>query len=296
MLCSILNSGFSLFFLSPNYGNYQVGLHSDHGYARSLAQFAANLGPVAWKVASKMIERSLPAGVKFGPGWVGENPFLPQRQFQLSSPALSSLCLLSFPGSSGSKDTDHCFHDPRDDSAEKPEEDHSNPLEKHPPSIPSSDPLPPPENLPQPITEETEAVDRSKLRRPQIPIYRNGFTSPYGYDNNLAAAHTGKITGAKHSSGFHSHPKGLLEVKSTICMNSLHQGPANSIDGEDPNTSHNNSSHGRSPLLQRKPELGVPHQQWPESAAPDLNVRFYSPGSPNSTRANSAQPDLALQL
>ncbi|KAK4390050.1 Bromodomain and PHD finger-containing protein 3 [Sesamum angolense] len=42
-------------------------------YARSLARYAANIGPVAWKVASKRIEYVLPPGVQYGPGWVGEN-------------------------------------------------------------------------------------------------------------------------------------------------------------------------------------------------------------------------------
>ncbi|KAK9135682.1 hypothetical protein Syun_015012 [Stephania yunnanensis] len=49
-----------------------VGLHTDHGFARSLARFAADLGPVVWKIASKKIERALPPQVMFGPGWVGE--------------------------------------------------------------------------------------------------------------------------------------------------------------------------------------------------------------------------------
>ncbi|XP_042519987.1 uncharacterized protein LOC122093669 [Macadamia integrifolia] len=54
-----------------------VGLHADHSYARSLARFAATLGSVAWKVASRKIEQSLPAGMKFGRGWVGEYEPLP---------------------------------------------------------------------------------------------------------------------------------------------------------------------------------------------------------------------------
>ncbi|KAI3825803.1 hypothetical protein L1987_07450 [Smallanthus sonchifolius] len=54
-----------------------VGLHADHSYARSLARFAATLGPVAWKIASHTIEQALPKGVKFGPGWVGEYEPLP---------------------------------------------------------------------------------------------------------------------------------------------------------------------------------------------------------------------------
>ncbi|XP_008808423.2 uncharacterized protein LOC103720485 isoform X2 [Phoenix dactylifera] len=53
-----------------------VGLHTDYSYSRSLACFCASLGPIAWEIASKRIERALPAGVKFGPGWVGEfEPF-----------------------------------------------------------------------------------------------------------------------------------------------------------------------------------------------------------------------------
>ncbi|XP_042478501.1 uncharacterized protein LOC122059644 [Macadamia integrifolia] len=54
-----------------------VGLHADHSYARSLARFAATLGPVAWKVASRKIEQSLPVEVKFGHGWVGAYEPLP---------------------------------------------------------------------------------------------------------------------------------------------------------------------------------------------------------------------------
>lgn len=34
-----------------------VGLHAEHGYARSLALFAADLGPVVWNIALKKIER-----------------------------------------------------------------------------------------------------------------------------------------------------------------------------------------------------------------------------------------------
>lgn len=50
-----------------------MGLQETLTYARSLARYAANLGPVAWKLASKKIEAVLPAGVQYGPGWVGDN-------------------------------------------------------------------------------------------------------------------------------------------------------------------------------------------------------------------------------
>lgn len=53
---------------------YQVGLKTEYGYARSLARYAANLGPVAWRFANRRIDTVLPTGTEFGPGWVGENP------------------------------------------------------------------------------------------------------------------------------------------------------------------------------------------------------------------------------
>ncbi|CAI0437246.1 unnamed protein product [Linum tenue] len=49
-----------------------VGLHAEYSYARSMARFAATLGPLAWKVAAHRIEQALPPGCKFGRGWVGE--------------------------------------------------------------------------------------------------------------------------------------------------------------------------------------------------------------------------------
>lgn len=63
----------------------QVGLHADHSYARSLARFAATLGPVAWKVASQRIEQALPVGSKFGRGWVGEFEPLPTPVLMLET-------------------------------------------------------------------------------------------------------------------------------------------------------------------------------------------------------------------
>ena len=51
----------------------QVGLEFEHSYARSLAKFGRDLGPVVWKIVSKKLRSVLPPGVGFGPGWVGEN-------------------------------------------------------------------------------------------------------------------------------------------------------------------------------------------------------------------------------
>ncbi|URE26241.1 BROMO [Musa troglodytarum] len=54
-----------------------VGLDAEYSYARSLARFAGNLGPIAWRIASQRIESALPSGVKFGSGWVAEYEPLP---------------------------------------------------------------------------------------------------------------------------------------------------------------------------------------------------------------------------
>ncbi|CAH2069913.1 unnamed protein product, partial [Thlaspi arvense] len=54
-----------------------VGLDAENAYGRSLARFAATLGPVAWKIASQRIEQALPEEIKFGRGWVGEYEPLP---------------------------------------------------------------------------------------------------------------------------------------------------------------------------------------------------------------------------
>ncbi|KAI4306103.1 hypothetical protein L6164_029411 [Bauhinia variegata] len=62
-----------------------VGLHAEYSYARSLARFAATLGPVAWKIASHRIQQAVPAGCKFGRGWVGEYEPLPTPVLMLDN-------------------------------------------------------------------------------------------------------------------------------------------------------------------------------------------------------------------
>ncbi|MQM16399.1 hypothetical protein Taro_049352 [Colocasia esculenta] len=63
-----------------------IGIHIEHAYARSLARFAANLGPVGWGIAAKQIEKLLPPGTKFGHGWVGE----PDITHRCQTPLLSA--------------------------------------------------------------------------------------------------------------------------------------------------------------------------------------------------------------
>ncbi|KAJ8772682.1 hypothetical protein K2173_027859 [Erythroxylum novogranatense] len=60
-----------------------VGLNSEHGYARSLSRFAADLGPVAWKFASKKIQSVLPVDIEFGRGWVGQHNSVEGQHFSV---------------------------------------------------------------------------------------------------------------------------------------------------------------------------------------------------------------------
>ncbi|PPS14735.1 hypothetical protein GOBAR_AA05847 [Gossypium barbadense] len=67
-----------------------VGLIAENGYVTSLARFAADLGPVVWKTASRKIDSVLPSKVKFGPGWVEENRSIEQPQCLFSGKQRSS--------------------------------------------------------------------------------------------------------------------------------------------------------------------------------------------------------------
>ncbi|KAE9586673.1 putative chromatin remodeler Bromodomain family [Lupinus albus] len=85
-----------------------VGLHVKHSYARSLAHFAADLGPVAWKIAARKISSVLPRGHEFGPGWVAEDNVSQKQHFpacddeRTSDPPVPEDYKSSFPNSSGS--------------------------------------------------------------------------------------------------------------------------------------------------------------------------------------------------
>lgn len=58
----------------------------EHAYARSIARFAAKLGPQGWAMAAKKIERVLPPGTKFGRGWVIDGEPTQKPQNSIPSP------------------------------------------------------------------------------------------------------------------------------------------------------------------------------------------------------------------
>ncbi|XP_059448013.1 uncharacterized protein LOC132179308 isoform X3 [Corylus avellana] len=336
-----------------------VGLHSEHGYGRSLARFAANLGPVAWKVASKKIERSLAAGVKFGPGWVGENDIIPPRPLLLPSKLPGQLSPLQPFSVVEKSSATPCTVESKGDNLSEMHEG-NNLSEKHIPSTHSplgghlSKHLPSSSTTslssfttnksPEPVTGKADVAEGANShtvinilnsstgvikprppfqtdQRPGIHPGINGFNGSIGFN---IAAQMGKLIGAARpaSSGFNLQSPQMHDTISRTNTNYVHLATANKLTSEDPKfmeSSTSNNSGGPLPnsgsealaaqirVLHPRPswqgmspqqrlDSGLSPQQKPDSVPPDLNVRFQSPGSPSSSRVDSAQPDLALQL
>lgn len=89
-----------------------MGIQQQHAYARSLARFAAKLGPVAWDLVANRIRRALPPGTNFGPGWVvdGEPPQNSQHPPAVASTNPSSQ--LTAPPSDMTSKNDVLHHKP----------------------------------------------------------------------------------------------------------------------------------------------------------------------------------------
>ncbi|VFQ91785.1 unnamed protein product [Cuscuta campestris] len=92
--CTSLESLFSTFEAEIKH-LVPVGLYADHSYARSLACFAATLGPIAWEFASRRITQALPPGLKFGRGWIGEYEPLPSTVLMLKNHTLKEPSFLA---------------------------------------------------------------------------------------------------------------------------------------------------------------------------------------------------------
>ncbi|OVA00623.1 Bromodomain [Macleaya cordata] len=252
-----------------------VGLHAEYGYARSLARFAANLGPVAWEIASKKILRTLPAGMSFGPGWVGEKEAPPvQMPLLMSSPPqpLQPQKPVSFPRISSSATTAQMVELKGDKLVEKQE-----PLDKlasdvhlnrsFPSTAPSSSTFA--NKAAEPTTERQITArgpnsesgyglmnsSSSAIMPPPFQIHQspvvlnpalNGITGGFGF--NLAAQMTKLVRPAWQTGNFSSdasvHSRMLDAVSGS--NNVVHSVPTNRYDSEEQkptgNTSTMNSS------------------------------------------------------
>ncbi|KAL2538097.1 DNA-binding bromodomain-containing protein [Forsythia ovata] len=277
-----------------------VGLHFEPlAYARSLARFAANLGPVAWKVASKKIESVLPAGVKFGPGWVGqyEAPSQPlsfstKKQSLSSNPAAD--CHSSRLVMSSNSDLKSAVgYMPSEEMVEAVKKLDSQ----------------------NEVSAPGEASLRTQFQAPWKSTdqgQKNGFSGMFGYDLSAMATSRGPMPG--HSGGAEVlGPSQTLEMVSRnnpsmtqplAAANVILEGaklpenwntlqPGYSLaQGEVFNAETNARNSGKSSW----PALSM-QQRHPLPIPPDLNVRVQG-GSPSSSLqiGSPHQPDLALQL
>ncbi|XP_065866247.1 uncharacterized protein [Euphorbia lathyris] len=305
-----------------------VGLLSEHGYARSLARFAANIGTVAWKIASTRIERSLPPGVKFGHGWVGENDIPPQKPLLLSSSPpgpLSSSQPLSLPENSCNAETSSVA-----ESKEKPSKQPENNMrENDMPTTQSaaegqlSTALSPSASTSSSASgankSEThlenaaavEGLNSNSMMRPRPPFQihqsgvvhpgMNGFNGTYGFH---MPAQMGKLVEAARSAGFNfqSLPQNdrVSRTNSSFFQGSQNPNPKASDNSMDAigNSEKEEVGPTRCGIERQSSWQGLSGQLKPDSDSvpPDLNVIFQSPGSPSCSRVESGQPDLALQL
>ncbi|XP_058090600.1 uncharacterized protein LOC131237010 [Magnolia sinica] len=310
-----------------------VGLHMEHTYARSLARFAANLGPVAWKVALKKIEKSLPTGMRFGPGWVGEieesRPRLPLR---LASPLCQTLPLSSTPPQQPLSQS-KIMLEPKDDKLSERQEPSNNPtldahlIRIHPPSASTSAVS----NRSSNPAEGGEAVRRTSNEsgfslpagvgggaqpRPHFQLHQNPAIYPTlnGFRSFNLPSQVGKLTRpARPASNFGlegSMPCGIIDMASRINNSSTHLTSMNHLQMDSKFSSNSNSVNAISSSLDSRHEGQTgsrvaqhPQPSWQgqslhqkqDSVPPDLNVGFQPPGSPPSG-VDSQQPDLALQL
>ncbi|KAH6834914.1 DNA-binding bromodomain-containing protein [Perilla frutescens var. hirtella] len=271
-----------------------IGLQEALAYARSLARYAANLGPAAWKMASKKIEAVLPAGVQYGPGWVGENgvpsqPLPISIEKQKSSGGDYSSSKLATPSTCGLNSSG--AHGPSEGMVEAVRKLNSqNELAGQGDASSWRTQLPPQQNH----------VHQS---------HRNGFSGMFGY--GLSAAGTTRVSMPEHSVAEQkaeiaspnerpsSHSSAMNQVtpeqtKLPESSNALPPGyqmaqvkPSNSL-GEVETRGSSVKSSWQGLAAQQRHNIAVP---------PDLNVRV-PVGSPGSSLqiGSPQQPDLALQL
>ncbi|KDP36784.1 hypothetical protein JCGZ_08075 [Jatropha curcas] len=291
-----------------------VGLNSEHGYARSLARFAADLGPNIWKIASKKIQNVLPTGLEFGPGWVGEDKVVEGHQL-LSSDRLKAPKnsvsnnhlnrLKSFTASgTNSTVTSRCSGWSGENMVE------------HIGGLSCQSELSSLNNSAGRIKNPISSVQVQQKSTIHTDI--NGFSGGHGYNNCSPLVETARFgipgnssleqtTGSSQVFGmvpttnssfspmpgndFISNKVKLAEISSGLLQSGNCSAQGSSPESQallNAGISGKSSWHGLSPY----------HQQDFFQLPPDLNVGFLSPTSPSSSIpiGSPQQPDLALQL
>lgn len=272
----------------------------EYGYARSLARFAAGLGPTVWEIASKKIGSVLPIGIKFGPGWIGEDETSQQQQSLFSKKFLSdpmaddhkSRLLSPSPSVSNSVAVNGCFLQSREDP------NTTRRLNTH---------------------NESASLDSNISHCITTPLPPFPLHQDFIINSGVNGLQSGNVAYALPQKGvFKPAAAEMLGMVSSSNTTSCHPVPRNDIDSNEAKLSitTNRSNPGNMlPLgssldLHRAPQLGIGgegswqpqlsmnHTQDFYHLASDLNVRFQAPGSPGSIVqiGSPQQPDLALQL
>ncbi|CAL1355327.1 unnamed protein product [Linum trigynum] len=261
-----------------------VGLSAEYGYARSLARFAAGLGPTAWAVASKKIQHVLPTGVEFGPGWVGENDVVqsgrvlsndtasddPSNSHQTLSTGISTTPTVNM----------HQTWNREDTAVRNGAVGPSTPFNDC--ITPTMKPMAPP-LAQQQIRGVASSFDCSTSQVGVLP------TTPYRPFGVVPSSYTsfGQIQ--------QGHAFDPNKGKPGTFSSGTSSAPGSSI----PTTTTGFA--GRTAGSQGLPPAPLYHNEQELFQFPtDLNVGFLSPGSPNSSGVvpigSPQQPDLALQL
>ncbi|CAN4123106.1 unnamed protein product [Withania somnifera] len=262
-----------------------VGVHVEqHAYARSLARFVANIGPLVWKVASKMLENIFPAGLKFGPGWVGEG----------GGPIEPTACQAEIQ-----KSLDSSTADPHS----------SRPVTPTPPGLSSAVMCKPSAdifgavkrlNSPNELTRQgsgdggiSRANPASTSPAPQKAFLqpRNGFNSLFGHESS-PQAELSRFSASKGQSGLQeaSRPNPLLGMLTFP----NHVASAENKLLESWATLYSGSSlpQGKNADFCTEQNVRLPGESWPASSVqqrsrmfvpPDLNVQVQTPGSPSAS-------------
>ncbi|XP_057974429.1 uncharacterized protein LOC131162213 [Malania oleifera] len=279
-----------------------VGLGSEHSYARSLARFAANLGPVVWGIASKKIQNVLPAGLKFGPGWVGENE-APHQQLSpfYEKPKSSTNFVCDVHPSAPLGPSPSCSNSvlPNTSSLHGKVNMMERGVLNSRSELCSID-----SSIRQNKPEASYQIQQKLLVHPEL----NGYTSGFGFNS---PPHVGMVKQGGTSTGrcFSEGPSvpsqmlGMVSGSNTAPIGLMH---AKHLDSGEPVScgsiiglhSANFPAPGFSHGSNTMPISGLNGKPSSQGFSPDLNVRFQSPGSPNSTVqiGSLKQPDLALQL
>ncbi|XP_050212848.1 uncharacterized protein LOC126664488 [Mercurialis annua] len=286
-----------------------VGLNAEYSYARSLSRFAANLGPTVWKIASKKIRSTLPTGLDFGPGWVGDDRvvdgeqqllFSREQKFLNNSPGKD---LLNMPQSTAtgrnSAVTSRCSTWSREDMAEGIG------------GLSSQCELTSLDSSMDGINQESSVPVQQK---PMFHSDLNGLNGGFGYNNNcsplLGTERFGISTG-KPSLDHSAVPSQMFGMVSTSTSNhfsvpvdyyNINRGKLSETSNGLLHSAPNSQTMGHSGIVGGKSSwqgLSPHNQQEIIQFPPDLNVGFLAPNSPSSSSVpigSTQQPDLALQL